>query len=76
MEYDLLLQNVLIKGKTNSIGIANGIIKKIGNIPHNSEEKIDCTGLFAMPGLIDPHVHLREPGQEYKENFLTGSKAA
>ncbi|MDO8554535.1 MAG: dihydroorotase family protein, partial [Candidatus Micrarchaeota archaeon] len=47
-----------------------------GNIPHNSEEKIDCTGLFAMPGLIDPHVHLREPGQEYKENFLTGSKAA
>lgn len=32
--------------------------------------------LITFPGLIDPHVHLRTPGQEYKEDFLTGTKAA
>jgi dihydroorotase len=37
---------------------------------------IDCTGLFITPGLIDIHVHLREPGQEAKETIATGSAAA
>jgi carbamoyl-phosphate synthase/aspartate carbamoyltransferase/dihydroorotase len=32
--------------------------------------------MITLPGLIDPHVHLRTPGQEYKEDFLTGTKAA
>lgn len=37
---------------------------------------IDATGLLVTPGLIDPHVHLREPGQEHKETIETGSRAA
>ena len=36
----------------------------------------DCTGLCAAPGFIDVHVHLREPGFEYKEDIYTGAKAA
>ncbi len=39
-------------------------------------EIIDCEGQFIIPGVIDTHVHLREPGGEYKEDFITGSKAA
>ncbi|MCH4206714.1 MAG: dihydroorotase [Solobacterium sp.] len=39
-------------------------------------EVIDCTGFHILPGLIDPHVHLREPGHSEKETILSGSKAA
>ena len=39
-------------------------------------EVIDCTGLVIAPGLIDMHVHLREPGYEHKETIATGAKAA
>lgn len=39
-------------------------------------EVLDAAGLVAAPGLIDMHVHLREPGQEYKETIETGVKAA
>ena len=37
---------------------------------------IDASGLWVTPGLIDIHVHFREPGQEYKEDLLTGSRSA
>ena len=37
---------------------------------------VDATGLLVTPGLIDIHVHFREPGQDYKEDLLTGSRAA
>ncbi len=37
---------------------------------------LDAKGLVLVPGLIDPHVHLREPGAEYKEDFRTGTRAA
>lgn len=37
---------------------------------------VNASGLIAMPGLIDMHVHLREPGQTHKETWATGSKAA
>ncbi|HEX8295873.1 MAG TPA: amidohydrolase family protein, partial [Chthoniobacteraceae bacterium] len=39
-------------------------------------EAIDCTGLIVAPGLIDLHVHLREPGQSAKETLASGTKAA
>lgn len=39
-------------------------------------EVIDATGLYILPGLMDMHVHLREPGQEAKEDIATGTKAA
>ncbi|QIB69646.1 dihydroorotase [Aminipila butyrica] len=45
----------------------------------NGEEtvkEIDATGKWVVPGLIDLHVHLREPGQEYKEDIFTGCQAA
>jgi dihydroorotase len=44
-------------------------------IPEGAEV-IDAAGLLAVPGFFDPHVHLRTPGQEYKEDLETGSRAA
>lgn len=41
-----------------------------------SDKIIDCTGKLILPGLIDVHVHFREPGQSYKEDWKTGSSAA
>ena len=54
--------------------------KKIVKIAKNVEEKgakvLDAKGLHVFPGLIDLHVHLREPGFEYKEDIASGSAAA
>jgi dihydroorotase len=47
-----------------------------GTIPPEGRRVIAAQGLVVAPGLIDMHVHLREPGEEYKETILTGSSAA
>ncbi len=46
-------------------------------LPPDAEvERIDANGLLVLPGLVDIHVHLRDPGHEYKETIESGSKAA
>jgi dihydroorotase len=57
--------------------VDNGCIANLGgDLTAEDAEVIDCAGLVVAPGLIDLHVHLREPGQEYKENIATGTAAA
>jgi len=58
------------------LDIAGGRVRKIGRISRPGGAVIDATGCIVCPGLIDPHVHLREPGQEDKETIATGSAAA
>ena len=53
----------------------NGKIKKIGK-RLNGGDTIDATGKIVLPGVIDPHVHFRVPGGEYKEDWKTASRAA
>lgn len=51
-------------------------VSKPGSIPGNGAQIIDALGKLVVPGLIDMHVHLREPGFEYKETIATGTAAA
>ena len=47
-----------------------------GKIKSSADERVDARGLIVAPGFIDLHVHLREPGQSYKETIATGTAAA
>ena len=57
--------------------VENGLISKIAKNIRNSADKIvDAQDKIVMPGLVDMHVHLREPGREDKETIATGTQAA
>jgi len=78
----LLKNGVLIDYKTNTfekldILIQDEKIKKIEkDISEDADNIIDCTNLNIIPGMIDMHCHLRQPGGEHKETIETGSKSA
>ncbi len=62
---------------TTDILIENGKIAQMAQgITADADRVIDGTGLTAMPGLFDMHVHFRDPGQTHKEDILTGAAAA
>ncbi len=59
------------------IFIENGRVKKVAKkISEKADKEIDAQGKIVCPGLIDLHVHLRQPGYEYKETVETGLRAA
>ena len=60
---DILIQDGVIAGRGQNLSAA-------------ADQVIDASGLCVMPGLIDMHVHLRDPGLTYKETLETGAKAA
>ena len=72
----------LIDAKTGKNGICDilieeGIIKEIGNIDEIPGcDFIDAGGKYVIPGLVDAHCHLRDPGYEYKEDIESGSASA
>ena len=76
----ILLKNGSIKGDKNvDLLIENDKIKKIGpanSLTDENAEVIDLRGLIILPGLVDLHTHLREPGREDAETIATGSAAA
>jgi len=61
----------------NDIYIENGVIKQIEpSIEAKADRIIEAEGLYLMPGFVDMHTHLREPGFEYKETVYSGTRAA
>ena len=62
-------------GSVSDVLISDGRIREIGS-NLQSDEVIDCTGLRLLPGFVDLHTHLREPGFEASETVLTGSQSA
>lgn len=79
--YDLVLAGGTVVNHDGvgrrDIGVRDGRIAALGAIPAASAgERIDCTGLTILPGVIDTQVHFREPGAEHKEDLESGSRAA
>ena len=78
----LLKNGTLIDYKSNTfekkdILICDDKIQKIGDcINENTDNIINCENLYIIPGMIDMHCHLREPGGEHKETIETGAKSA
>ncbi len=81
--------NLLIKGgrvidpsqkidEVLDVLVENGVIKQVGKglSAPDGTKTVDAGGCYVTPGLIDMHVHLRDPGLEYKEDIVTGTKAA
>nr|WP_232218092.1 dihydroorotase [Corynebacterium tuscaniense] len=76
----LALNNVRPYGEDETnilIDVDAGVIDSIGDAPFtDAAEVVDCGGKVLLPGLVDVHVHLREPGREDTETIATGSDAA
>jgi dihydroorotase len=81
--------NLLIKGgrvidpsqkmdDTLDVLVENGLVREIGKglVAPAGADTIDASGAYVVPGLIDMHVHLRDPGLEYKEDIISGTRAA
>lgn len=66
----------LFGAETADILIVDGLIREVGKVTTKADRVIDGAGLVALPGLVDLHTHLREPGGESSETILSGSRAA
>jgi len=80
---DLLLKGANLLGEKGAdVLVRNGVIAEIGSIPAAPEHGgrrlsvVDAAGLVLLPGLVDLHTHLREPGREDAETVASGSAAA
>jgi len=82
MDAELLITNGRVVDPANEIDkkcdvlIANGKIVEVGDIKKTVQTVIDAEGKIVAPGLIDIHVHFREPGDEEEETIASGSMAA
>jgi dihydroorotase len=79
--YDLILKGGTVVNQggegARDIGVRNGRFAAIGDLSRASAgEVIDCKGLHLLPGVIDSHVHFREPGLTHKEDLESGSRGA
>ena len=63
------------EGKLDILIEDDRIVKVAEKISEEAEQTLDASGCYVMPGFIDLHVHLRDPGLEYKETLETGGKA-
>ncbi|MDT0118106.1 dihydroorotase [Microbacterium sp. PRF11] len=74
----LLVRGARVEGRdATDLLVQDGVIAETGiGLSHAGATVVDADGLIALPGLVDLHVHLREPGFEASETVLTGSRAA
>jgi dihydroorotase len=80
-DFDLVIRNGTLVSSSGrriaDVAIADGRIAAVARtIGETAAHEIDAAGLFVLPGLIDEHVHFREPGLEHEETWETGTRAA
>jgi dihydroorotase len=83
---DILILNGRVVDPVSGVDVERDVLLRRGRVAAierpgglqgaNVKETIDATGMVVAPGLVDVHVHLREPGQTYKESIKTGTAAA
>jgi dihydroorotase len=72
-----LIKGAAIEGGNRAdLLVAGGVLAEVGSGLSAAAEVVDADGLVALPGLVDLHTHLREPGREDAETVLTGTRAA
>ena len=73
-----LIQNATLpNGQVANVHVVDETIVAVGaNVTSADSQVIDASGLVLLPGLVDLHTHLREPGFEQSETILTGSQSA
>ncbi len=75
----LIRNAALLGGEATDLLLRDGLIESVapgGTLQSSDAEVIEAEGLVALPGLVDPHTHLREPGREDAETVETGTRAA
>ena len=79
---ELLIKNATVVSPADGVNeqldvlVRDGVIAQLGKNLSADCTVIDAAGLYAIPGLVDMHVHLRDPGQTHKEDIITGCNAA
>lgn len=77
--YDLVIKNGRVvlsdRVETLDIGIKDGVISALGHHLDDAKAQIDASGQYVMPGMVDPHMHLSEPGRTEWEGYVTGTQA-
>ena len=82
MSTTYLIKNAsVLGGAPADILVRDGVVAEVGSVASTEGSAggtvvIDATGLIALPGLVDLHTHLREPGREDAETVDTGTRAA
>lgn len=80
MAFDLVVRGGTVVSHSSTtvadLGIRDGKVAAVGVGLGDGEEEVDARGLTVLPGLVDAHVHLREPGMTEKEGFDFGTRAA
>lgn len=82
MSGELLIKNGRVIDPANGVDkkcnvlIVDGVIAEVGDVEGPVKKVVDATGKLVVPGLIDIHVHFREPGDEEEETIASGSAAA
>ena len=73
----LITGATVLDGSAADVLVRDGVIAEIGSVDApTSAERVEADGLVLLPGLVDLHTHLREPGREDAETIATGSAAA
>ncbi|NLM26989.1 MAG: dihydroorotase [Clostridiaceae bacterium] len=77
----ILIKNGIVVNKiecgTMNILVEDGVITRIEqDLSAHADEVIDAAGCYVLPGLVDAHCHLRDPGFEYKEDIVSGTRSA
>jgi dihydroorotase len=80
MHYDVVVRGGIVVSHESAVpadlGIRDGRVVAVGADLDEADHEVDASGLVVIPGLVDPHVHLREPGMTHKEDFHSGTRAA